>query len=217
MQNRLLRASLITVVALVVVLGLAAISTHNASAFFGCYGEKEEFDGANFPPTDWARYCNAPSSYPDCWQQSSSISPGGGVVLPAAETYYYPNYYSGISTQLVTPAFTTVNMRTAQLEFDGYFYFYDGYGNRCDLDLSTAGPGGPWNVELKHWNTYGSVAHEAIDLNSYLGQSNVALRWDRYSTSSDYYYAVVDNAEMVCALSSAAVDAIPVAVPEDLS
>ena len=39
-------------------------------------------------------------------------------------------------------------------------------------------------------------------------------RWDRYTSSYPYYWAVLDNVEMVCSLSSAAIDALPVTFPQ---
>ena len=107
-------------------------------------------------------------------------------------------------------------MREATVEIDDYMYFYSGYGNYCDLDVHRDG-GGTW-TNLKNWNTYGSVEHASIDLPAgALHQSNVQLRWNRYTSSYPYYYAVLDNVEMMCALDSAAVDDIPVTASEDLS
>ena len=100
-------------------------------------------------------------------------------------------------------------MREAKATFAGYFYFYSGYGNKCDLQYSTNG-GGTWTT-MKTWDTYGSPADESVALPAGgLGQANVMLRWDRYTTSYPYYYAVVDTVEMVCSLDAAAFDDIPV-------
>jgi hypothetical protein len=158
-------------------------------AAFGVDLDVETFEGT-FPPAGWSVSCNT-TGY-GCWEQGTGYGSGAGFSGNAAQSIY-GDY--GLDTILYTPSFSTMGFDAVNLEFSGYFYFYDGYGNKCDLEYSTDG-GSTWN-NLKTWTGYGSPTEESIALPAgALGQPNVILRWHRYENEYPYYYAVVDNVRL---------------------
>lgn len=186
----------ILAVAMLTVIATTARPAQGQGNFFGCFGSPETFEGT-FPPPGWSRtVSNNYGSTAGEWDRtlSSSYATGAGFSGYAAGSIY-GDYI--LDTTLSTPSFSTVDVRDAKIEFSGYFYFYSGYGNKCDLQYSING-GATWTT-LKTWDTYGSPALESIALPAAaLGQPSVILRWDRYSASYPYYYALVDNVNMVC-------------------
>ncbi len=156
-------------------------------AAFGVDGDGENFEGT-FPPSGWTVQCNT-TSY-GCWEKDS-----GYINTGYNAQSIYGDYL--LDTSLITPSFSTVGygINTVKLAFAGYFYFYSGYGNKCDLQYSTDG-GSTWTT-IKTWGDYGSVTEERITLPpGALGQPDVRLRWHRYTSSYPYYYAVVDNVRL---------------------
>jgi hypothetical protein len=176
-------------VTIAVILGL--ISFGNVySANFGVNSGTEDFEGTTFPPAGWQVTCSS-TGY-GCWARGTDYASGAGFSGYNAQSIY-GDYL--LDTSLITPTFSTEGFTQVNVEFDGYFYFYDGYGNKCDLQYTTDG-GSNW-VTLKTWGTYGSPTTESIALPAEaLGQPNVMLRWHRYASSYPYYYAVVDNVRL---------------------
>ena len=136
---------------LAVLVGLTALTAHSASAAFGCYGDMEKFEGS-FPPTGWSTDCTNDygSSY-GCWAKGTTGPSYGctGCSGSDVETVY-GDYY--LDTTLYAPAFSTVNMRTAAVEFDEMFDLYSYYGNNVDLDNSVNN-GSTW-TNVANWNAY---------------------------------------------------------------
>lgn len=164
-------------------------------ASFGVNQDIETFEGATFPPPGWATICgNDPGSPYGCWaQQTASTYVSTAGFSGNAAACIYGDY--SLSTKLITPAFSTEGFTEVKIEFSGYFYFYDGYANKCDLQYSTNG-GSTWNT-LKTWDWYGNPATESINLPAdALGKPSVMLQWDRYTPSYPYYYALVDNVKL---------------------
>ena len=178
------------VLSLVVLLLLG--SSNVVYAQFVVNGDVETFEGT-FPPAGWSVSCyTAYSSTYGCWAQGTGYGSGAGFSGNAAQSIY-GDYL--LDTSLITPSFSTVGFDAVDLLFSGYFYFYSGYGNICDLQYSTDG-GSSWNT-FGTWGTYGSSTEEKIALPAgALGQPNVILRWKRYTSSYPYYYAVVDNVRL---------------------
>jgi hypothetical protein len=164
----------------------------NSNVVFAAFGvnlDVETFEGA-FPPAGWAVSCNGTNS--GCWAQGNGYATGPGFSGNAAQSIY-GDYV--LDTSLITPSFSTVGFDAVNLEFSGYFYFYSGYGNICDLQYSTDG-GSNWTT-FNTWGGYGSMIEESIALPAgALGQPNVMLRWHRYTNSYPYYFAVVDTVRL---------------------
>ena len=74
--------------------------------------------------------------------------------------------------------FSTQGMREASVDHGAYHYYYQGYGNECDLDYTVDG-GATWTT-FATWDTYGTPSLHSIDLPAgALGEPNVQLRWHR--------------------------------------
>jgi hypothetical protein len=158
-------------------------------ASFGVNQDMENFEGATFPPAGWSVSCNV-GSY-GCWAQTPSSSYGGNGSYAAASVY--GDYL--LDTSLISPAFSTMGFSDVKVEFFGYFYFYNGYGNICDLQYSI-NDGSTW-ITFNTWGTYGSPTNESIALPAEaLGQANVKLRWKRYTSSYPYYWGIVDDVKL---------------------
>jgi hypothetical protein len=179
-----------TVLSLVVLLLLG--SSNVVFAQFVVNGDVETFEGT-FPPAGWAVSCyNDYSSTYGCWAKDTNYASGAGFSGNNAQSIY-GDY--NLDTSLITPSFSTVGFNAVNIEFSGYFYFYSGYGNICDLQYSING-GSTWTT-FNTWGTYGSPTEEKIALPAgALGQPNVMLRWKRYTSSYPYYFAVVDNVRL---------------------
>jgi hypothetical protein len=161
-------------------------------ADFRVNGDTEDFEGT-FPPPGWTVtiYNDYGSNYGG-WAQGTGYGSGAGFSGNQAQSIY-GDYM--LDTSLISPDFSTVGFSEVNIEFSGYFYFYSGYGNICDLQYSTDF-GSNWNT-LKTWGDYGSPALEKINLPAEaLGQANVRIRWRRYTSSYPYYYAVIDNVRL---------------------
>lgn len=171
-------------------------------ASFGVNQDVENFEGATFPPAGWSvTNYNAYGSNYGMWAQTPSPSYGGNGSYAAASIY--GDYL--LDTSLISPAFSTLGFSEVKVEFYGYFYFYSGYGNKCDLQY-TINDGSNW-ITFKTWDTYGSVTNESIALPAEaLGQANVKLRWQRYTTAYPYYWAIVDDVKLTAPIA-------PVSVP----
>jgi hypothetical protein len=175
------------VLSLVVLLLLG--SSNVVYAQFVVNGDVETFEGT-FPPAGWSVSCS-PGTY-GCWAKGTDYASGAFFSGSNAQSIYGDQY---LDTSLITPAFSTVGFDAVDLVFSGYFYFYSGYGNICDLQYSTDG-GSSWNT-FGTWGGYGSSTEEKIALPAgALGQPNVMLRWKRYASSYPYYFAVVDNVRL---------------------
>lgn len=167
--------------------------TNIVFAAFGVNLDTETFEGT-FPPPGWSTSCyNAYGSAYGCWTKGDGYGTTGGFSGYNAQSIY-GDYM--LDTSLITPAFSTMGHNRVKLVFSGYFYFYSGYGNICDLQYSTNG-GSTWTT-FKTWGAYGNSEEESIELPAgALGQANVMLRWLRYTSSYPYYYAVVDNVRLI--------------------
>jgi hypothetical protein len=173
-------------------IGIVLFSYNVVYAAFGVNLDTETFEGT-FPPPGWAVDChNDPGSIYGCWEKGSGYGSTGGFSGSSAQCIY-GDYL--LDTSLISPAFSTMGFSGVNLVFSGYFYFYSGYGNVCDLQYSTNG-GSTWTT-FKTWGTYGNSQEENIALPAEaLGQANVILRWHRYTNSYPYYYGVVDNVKL---------------------
>ena len=92
-----------------------------------------------------------------------------------------------VSSILVTPVFSTVGMSSAVLAFNEGYNFST--GTVATIEISTTGLGGPWTI-LKNYtvpvgatttNPLGFAA--GIDLNTYLGLSNLVIRFNYVGTA----------------------------------
>jgi len=92
-----------------------------------------------------------------------------------------------VSSILVTPVFSTVGMSSAVLAFNEGYNF--SAGTVATIEISTTGLGGPWTI-LKNYtvpvgatttNPLGFAA--GIDLNTYLGLSNLVIRFNYVGTA----------------------------------
>ena len=165
-----------------------------ACADFGVDRDGETFEGSVFPASGWRTdVVNDYGSTYGEWDKavaSGYVSGGEGGFSGYAAGSIYGDHL--LETSLITPEFSTVGYGGVRLDFSGYFYFYPGYGNQCDLQYSTDG-GTTW-ITLKTWDTYGTPVRESIALpDEALGQTHVTIRWQRYTTSYPCYYALVDN------------------------
>jgi hypothetical protein len=160
-------------------------------AAFGVNLGTETFEGT-FPPPGWSVACTN-GSY-GCWDKGSGYGTDPSLFSGSQAQSVYGNYL--LDTSLITPAFSTMGFNAVNIEFSGYFYFYNGYGNKCDLQYSIDG-GSNWNT-LKTWDYYDNQAAESIALPAgALGQASVQLRWHRYEDLYPYYWAVVDDVKLV--------------------
>lgn len=94
------------------------------------------------------------------------------------------------ATQLVSPAFSTVGLTEATLTFYHYYRYYD--GNESGLvQISTDGStwttvAGPYTANQGAANAFALVS---VNLNSYLGQPTVYVRF-KYDATYDWYWAI---------------------------
>lgn len=99
-------------------------------------------------------------------------------------------------TTLVSPAFSTVGMSSASLNFFHYFRYVQ-TGDTCAVEITTDGT--TWTNVQKYFGasvgTAGTWASAALDLNAFVGYSNVQLRF-RFRSPWGYSWSI-DNVVVV--------------------
>ena len=153
----------------------------------------EDFEGT-FPPTGWTVVNNNPPNEPwqrnDYWARTNYA--GSGYCADADSDAAYPNYI--MDTELISPSFSLDGSYDEAYVTFYASYNYLGSGEYADVDISING-GTTW-VNLLHWTSdhaaYGPGEFVELDVSTYIGQSNVLIRWVYVSPGWNYWFMVDD-------------------------
>jgi hypothetical protein len=160
----------------------------------------ETFNGAGFPPTNWSRTKTGTQDVVKDISLSStcSFTTAGNVACARFDSY---NSASNTNNCLITPAINLTGYSSATLNFKliakapGGFY----------IDYSTNG-GTTFTNGSTNYTTTSTVDFEnkSINLSSYLGQSNLKIRFrcvSNFGNNYCYNAAYIDQVEVVGTLS----------------
>ncbi|MEJ5165507.1 MAG: S8 family serine peptidase [Thermoanaerobaculia bacterium] len=164
----------------------------------------ENFEGpwgpyGNNPPAGWT--IEDHGSVPGTWNENDWYKYSkGGVYGYVARVYYSP--VENQDEWLITPAFNiSSELTSVSLEFDHYFYEYSAEDAYVDI---TSDQHPTWTTLAHYDATTANMAHENISLDSYIGNTNVKIRF-RYVGNNGWYWEV-DNVKIVgsgiCATSA---------------
>lgn len=164
----------------------------------------ENFEGTwgpygNNPPVGWT--IEDHGSSPGTWNENDWYKfAKGGAYVNVARVYYFP--VENQDEWLISPAFDiSSELTSVNLEFDHYFYEYSAEDAYVDI-ISDQNP--TWTTLAHYDATTANMAHENISLNSYIGNTNVKIRF-RYVGYNGWYWEV-DNVKIkgsgVCATSA---------------
>ncbi len=166
---------------------------------FACNATPEGFDGGGFPPAGWTIETGEPTG--PQWDLMSAFTgytnETGGT--GEAATVSSDDFGSGAyDSSLVSPVFSLAGFTVATLEYKAAYLYYSG-DEAFDVDITNDG-GATW-TNLLRWTTT-DYAPESVSINlaSYVGQSNLQLRWRYYNadTSAWDYFAQVDDIGLTC-------------------
>jgi hypothetical protein len=165
-------------------------------------------DFASNSPNGWSGMSGNASNNStgtDIWGTSNNAGLFNGVPYvstPANSRFMI--VIGAVTSALVTPVFSTVGMSSAVLAFNEGYNF--SAGTIATIEISTNGAGGPWTV-LKNYTvpapptTTNPLGYSAgVDLNSYLGLSNLAVRFYYQGTALSNW--ALDNVVVTNTLSN---------------
>jgi hypothetical protein len=180
-------------------LGFLAVTAGSASAQVNLL-PLQDFEG-DFPPAGWAVLNDYGG--PVVWHRSDQYPIGqwGDAAPPPMSSYTayvesYPAYCGYLyDTSLVSPAFSTEDMKSVEVQFDFQYWVYS--YEFLDLDYSI--DYGPW-VTLESLPSIGGYVaeHRTVDISVTKGNPNVRLRWRYYNlTSACDWWASIDNVSVL--------------------
>ncbi len=169
------------------------------------------FCGANIGfegglPSDWSAVDNAGNGViwtdvAGCGEAGNWTGGAGEAACAVSNANQSPDY----DTELRSPVFDLSNASSAQL---AYRINYQNFANRDHLQLDISTNGGSFWTTLLDWSQdHGGMRalpgeSVEVDLASYLGESNLMLRWhyhDSVGSDRDYgWYAQVDDVILSC-------------------
>ncbi len=190
-------------------------NTITKSAYINSIGTNlplsESFEGAFNPPSGWTNIDN--SSQGKAWAKTTTV---GGFGLTSSSMLYDNYTYNvvGEKDELQVKKLNFAGLSSASLSFDVAYQVYNGYSDALSVlistdcgvtftsiysksgaTLSTAGSGANNFVPLSNqWRT------ETINLNSYIGNSNVVLRFQNTNGFGNKLY--LDNIAVTGVYSS---------------
>lgn len=178
-----------------------------------CAGDPVGFE--NGIPSDWLVVddqgtgvvwtLSGSAGYPYQCGEENYTEAGGFAACVSSEAFVEELF----DTSLVSPVFGLVDVTEVALTYQANYQNFAGLDN-LDLEISEDG-GSTWRALLS-WNEDHGGNHTppgeavSVDLSSYIGQSNLRLRW-RYHISEDYaWYAQIDRVSLDCSAPSLRVD-----------
>ena len=230
MNRTLPRVLLIFAVAVVAMAGMSLATAHSAAAQFGCFGTEETFDqgGAPSVPGTWSlvsgnwTVTEDDASYSYVYWHRSDQSPtyGASQGAPISGLHAYAESYPAYcgysyDTSLVSPSFATTGMREVIARFAYQYWVYSSEFLHLDYRIGS----GSWvTAENLASNGGYAPAWKNVDMTAARGQGSVQIRF-RYANlgSGCDWWTNVDNVSMVCAVDAAAVEELPVAMPDPSS
>ena len=159
----------------------------------------EDFDGGTFPPAGWTIATGEPTG--PQWDPMSAFAGytnetggTGEAATVSSDDFGYGAYDSS----LVSPVFSLAGFTVATLEYKAAYLFWSG-NEAFDVDITTDG-GATWTNLLRWTDTDYAPESVSINLASYVGQSNLQLRWRYHNADPNAWdlFAQIDDVGLTC-------------------